>query len=384
MTRIDISQWARSLRYIDRGALVIPVFAFVFALSLGLFMPPPPPLLMLPVMLLFMVAGFAVGGAIALRFIAGSKAIAAALLGVSIVLIALAPLSGGLSIWNLLILIPLVYFAIRSAIPILRLARHRAPRQINDEVRSWLGERETILHPELGLPLRALPSQPAPLWSFLATVPLLGGLVLLLGPHFDPAWMPYVQNLVAFALLALGGATYIRGQRVAAADAARAMAKDPRSPILYLRSFGDDGLTISAQRIFFLNPLRLCATLWGSGSNIRFEETLAAELGAYGPVVAIGQPNEPLPQLGAARWYESDATWQAGIDGMMPRAQLIAVCVAKTEGLAWEIARIEQLDLWRRVVWVLPLVDQKEARVRWQHVRESIRDPHRRRPPPGR
>ncbi len=154
------------------------------------------------------------------------------------------------------------------------------------------------MHPELGLLLHALPSQPAPLWSLLATVPLFGGFGLLLGPHFGPVWMPYVQNLVALFAARLGGATYIRGQRVAAADAARAMASDPRPPILYLRSFGDDGLAISAQRIFFLNPLRLCAALWGSSRGIRFEETLAAELAAYGPVVAIG----PAERAAAAAW----------------------------------------------------------------------------------
>ncbi len=57
MTRIDISQWARSLRYIDRGALVIALFTLVFTISLALLLPPPPPSLMLPVMLLFALAG---------------------------------------------------------------------------------------------------------------------------------------------------------------------------------------------------------------------------------------------------------------------------------------------------------------------------------------
>jgi hypothetical protein len=364
VTRIDISRWAGGLRHIDRGALVIPLFTLLFVMPLALLLPPPPPWLMLPVMLLFVTAAFVLGGALGLRFVAGSKAVAAGVLAVSVALLALAPFSGGLSLYHLLILLPLLYFAIRGAIPILRLARNRAPGEVNGEVRRRLGdgEGETAPPPQLGLPLRALPSQPAPLWSLLATLTLLCGLGLLLGPHLGPAWMPYVQNLAAFALLALAGGIYVRGQRVAAADAARAMAKDPRAPILYLRAFGDDGLAIGAQRIFFLNPLRLCAALWGSGRRIRFEETLAAELAAYGPVVAIGQPNEPLPQLGAARWYESDATWQAGVDAMMRRAQLIAVCVAKTDGVAWEISRIEQLDLWRRVVWVLPPVGEEEGR----------------------
>lgn len=373
MTRIDISQWSRRLRNIDRAALVIPVFGLMFVMPLALFLPPPPPLLMLPELLLSAVAGYLIGGVVALRFIAGSKATAAAVLAVSGALVAL--FGGGMAIIHVLIVVVLVYFAVRGAVPILSLARNGAPRQINDEVRRCLGESSTSMHPGLGLPLRALPSQPAPLWSLLATALLLVGLGLLLAPHPGPAWMPYAQNAVAFALLGLGGGAYVRGQRAAAAGAAEAMAKDPRAPILYLRSFQDDGLAVGAQRIFFLNPLRLCASLWGGGRAIRFEETLAAELGAYGPVVGIGQPNEALPQLGAARWYESDATWQAGIDALLPRAQLIVVSVARTDGLAWEISRIEQLGLWPRVVFVLPPVDPQEARLRWQHVCSSVRDP---------
>ena len=32
--------------------------------------------------------------------------------------------------------------------------------------------------------------------------------------------------------------------------------------------------------------------------------------GGYGPFLAIGEPNEGLPQLGAARAYLSDDKWQ--------------------------------------------------------------------------
>ena len=133
-----------------------------------------------------------------------------------------------------------------------------------------------------------------------------------------------VLTLVAWRL-------WRRSRKYGALGADAAMARDPRPPILYLRSFADDGEALIGEQSWWM---RRGAAL---GAVVTAEQEMAELLAAIGPVVAIGKPGEPLPELGAARLYVSDDQWQAKVQELMKKARLVVVRVGASPGLLWEI-----------------------------------------------
>jgi len=104
---------------------------------------------------------------------------------------------------------------------------------------------------------------------------------------------------------------------------------------LYLRSFADDGTQLVDAE---LGPIaRRWVTLLALPTA---EEQSTAALDAVGPVVAIGKPGEPLPELGAARLYVGDDRWQAEVLALMDSAALVVLRIGSSPGLLWEIEQV--------------------------------------------
>jgi hypothetical protein len=70
------------------------------------------------------------------------------------------------------------------------------------------------------------------------------------------------------------------------------------------------------------------------------EEDIAHALGAIGPVLAIGNPSEKLPTLGAARLYVTSERWQDVVLKLVTSAKLVVLRSAATRGLAWEVEKV--------------------------------------------
>jgi len=139
---------------------------------------------------------------------------------------------------------------------------------------------------------------------------------------------------VAIATVALVGNGVLLAWRGFRPTASEALANDRTRMILYLRSFVLDG---------------------GSGSIARrsHEQRLARGLTDIGQLVAIGDPAEGLPQLGALRLYESDADWQTRVEALMGSAAACVVQCLPTAGVAWELGRcVELVDPSRLVLFV--------------------------------
>ena len=104
--------------------------------------------------------------------------------------------------------------------------------------------------------------------------------------------------------------------------------RDTRPPILYLRSFSSE---------YANNP---------DGNDFRtVEEKLDDYYGAYGPMIAIGQPNEKVPLLGPLRLYfdsSNELLWQAGVLYLMSAAQLVIISAGIAPGLLWELGVARQ------------------------------------------
>ncbi|MFJ9417147.1 transferase [Streptomyces sp. NPDC101227] len=159
----------------------------------------------------------------------------------------------------------------------------------------------------------------------------------------------YKMPLEAQALLLVGGLAtlgagvltlrYTRPR--SARGAAQALLADGRRPVLYLRSFADDDTAAQVDDAAFVNM------------HSR-EEQLAGALGAVGPVIAVGRPGEPLPRLGAARFYLPLDDWQPAVLRLMELSQLIVLRLGPGEGLWWEVERARATQPARKLVLLAP------------------------------
>jgi TM2 domain-containing membrane protein YozV len=138
-----------------------------------------------------------------------------------------------------------------------------------------------------------------------------------------------VQLLIGLALIPVGvrvfrsGVGSVRDVRIAAAPTVQdELARDPRAPVLYLRSFKHDP---TAGRVEYLD-------------NHSDEEQLSAVLRRIGPVVAVGDPSERRVSLGASRIYLSDDEWQDWVESQMAAAALVIFRASDTDAFLWEVA----------------------------------------------
>ena len=180
-----------------------------------------------------------------------------------------------------------------------------------------------------------------------------------------------VQNLATglegtgLGLLVLGAVILWVARRLRSADARRLMLRDPRPPVLYLRSFGDD-------------KLRLRTATFGRPSLIerftpskfdRFEEVLVRHLSRYGPVIAVNPPGTRLAPLGAARETIEPADWHAAVAHWMAHAALIVFLAPPSrvsQGLHWELRTVAEHGQLDKALVVVPPVSAEKLQARWR------------------
>ena len=183
-----------------------------------------------------------------------------------------------------------------------------------------------------------------------------------------------------------------RGRKLAAIDAQAALRSDSRRPILYLRSFRDDPLLMEGEwgllvnrdgrvghrgtrgpiaRAFYRMATRLQATTGGGG---RLEENVSRVVAPIGPFVALGAPGERLPELGAARAYTTDDTWQNEVIEWMDMAQLIVAVAGPTHSLRWEFDNILSRNAWAKLLILMPPSTANETTAAWNNLVAALQD----------
>lgn len=108
-------------------------------------------------------------------------------------------------------------------------------------------------------------------------------------------------------------------------DAITELQADGRPPILFLRSFSSQH-----SHSHILVDLRTA------------EERLADSYKNYGPLIAVGHPEEEIPMLGPLRLYFDNDTWHAGVVYLMSISQLVIIQVGISPGTLWELAVARQ------------------------------------------
>ena len=86
---------------------------------------------------------------------------------------------------------------------------------------------------------------------------------------------------------------------------------DCRSPIIFLRAFGDDVAGI---------PM----------TPFKYEELIGDALAGAGPMVAVGKPSEKLPEVGIPRLYLSDDDWQRGVRFLIENSSGVVIQLGTT------------------------------------------------------
>jgi hypothetical protein len=148
--------------------------------------------------------------------------------------------------------------------------------------------------------------------------------------------------IAVFVILVLGPLLYVvsklvnEGRRAMQRDARLVLRDDPRPPVVYLRSFIHDA---SRQ-----NPTRKVRGSAGLTLTVysppRQELHLTRAFRRVGPVVAIGQPGEYLPDLGAHRLYVDDAWWKSEILRLVQSARVVIIRIGPTLGTYWEFLNV--------------------------------------------
>jgi hypothetical protein len=171
-------------------------------------------------------------------------------------------------------------------------------------------------------------------------------------------------SYIGFALVAVGAICHRRARRLGSIEAHRLMLRDTRPAVLYLRSFGDDGLnlwTATLGRLSFIErftPVRFDA----------FEEVLARHLSFIGPVIALNPPGTSLSPLGAARETLDSADWRSTIATWMDKSALIVFVAPPgqvTPGLLWELETVSTHGHWAKTLIVVPPVQPRHLEWRW-------------------
>lgn len=156
--------------------------------------------------------------------------------------------------------------------------------------------------------------------------------------EFAGIWITSLMSLTLVGLLpsvtAWIKSTRMLAQRLTKADAPLVLTQDTRAPIFYLRSFLDrySGNDILAQ----------------SESD---ENMIFPVLNEVGPLIALGQPGETLPPLGATRLYlDKDRDWQATVTDYISRSRLVVISPGYSDGVIWETSKAFQLGQHEKVI----------------------------------
>jgi hypothetical protein len=147
--------------------------------------------------------------------------------------------------------------------------------------------------------------------------------------------------VLAVCIGRLGRRWSMSARKLEATSAAEILEQTSVRPVLYLRAFADDEKVAEAgvaQGFFQLRTE---------------EEQLARVLDGIGPFVAIGDPKEKLPDLGAARLYVSDE-WKEVVIELLARVSLVVMRVATTEAVRWELQQVVSRLSPERIVLVVP------------------------------
>ena len=188
--------------------------------------------------------------------------------------------------------------------------------------------------------------------------------VAILRDHLGKALMAVGMELVA--LLAATTFAYLvlrAGWRKVRLSALAVLGQQSYRPTVYLRSFRDEDADLVPSSLAMRLQLR----------RVRLEEAVVGMLAGLGPAVAIGQPGERSPRLGALRAYYPNEAWQDAVQKWVGTSRLIVVTAGSSPSVLWELQHLAANGLMDRVLMIVPPdLDIAARKARWAAVSETF------------
>jgi hypothetical protein len=124
---------------------------------------------------------------------------------------------------------------------------------------------------------------------------------------------------------------------------------DARAPVLFLRAFDQDRARLPA---LTRDPFVKFPS--GVGRPRTLDEILLEHASCYGPVIAVGDPRDPVPPLGAARVFAPDEgqSWREIVAALVGASKAVVICPNDTEGVRWELDLIASAGARPRTIYL--------------------------------
>ena len=148
-------------------------------------------------------------------------------------------------------------------------------------------------------------------------------------------FIPLIFSSLAILALILGRFMRAGARRLATTSMLESQGNDRRPPILFLRPFYDDQVALAPPELPLLGRL-----INFMQRKRTLDVLLLEEATAFGPVVALGNPTDPIPSYGAARGYFSHGDWRKGVEQLANDSLRIIICLDTTEGVLWELEHL--------------------------------------------
>jgi hypothetical protein len=171
--------------------------------------------------------------------------------------------------------------------------------------------------------------------------------------------LEYVVIIAGTVLSLLGlPIIWIAGKDVAV-TAATSVKNYQAPPIVFLRSFKDDLVTFKPSWSD-LTVQTLSGSIELGVVNMQFERSFRGTLGfllfahfsTYGPMVAIGSPNQTTSMFGVPRDFHQGDDWQIAVTDYCTKASAIIVAVDDTPGLGWELDMLQAKGFVDKVLFI--------------------------------
>jgi hypothetical protein len=107
-----------------------------------------------------------------------------------------------------------------------------------------------------------------------------------------------------------------------------------QKPVLFLRSHSSDEP----------NWIEVEALATDADASLPCSEAaIGKKMEVLGPFVALGQPHEIAPQLGAWRLYTSMDSWKEVVEIIAKRASAVVLRIGNSEGIQWELKTVGRI-----------------------------------------
>jgi hypothetical protein len=168
---------------------------------------------------------------------------------------------------------------------------------------------------------------------------------------------PYVEIVPGVVLLS--GAVYAAGQNLIRRGRRHFVTvlpgiADLDDVVLYLRWFKEDAFL---DRAYPRVGSPVLSHLLISGASE--EEQLVKVLKPHGRVIAVGDPTEALPRIGAERFYLPMQGWREPVRELMARARLVVLSLGMGEGTLWELVEAMSTVPPERLILLVPMDEQE-------------------------